>query len=105
MPDVRPIDANALVSAFNTDLQAAMISWSTDLLQALIIEIEEAPTLDYAPVRHGEWKLFGEKPITIRVDEWVVCSECNRDFMRITGIWFNYCPYCGAKMDGGQHDH
>lgn len=100
MPEVRPIDANALdiidlpcYYGGNCDL---------DKIEEWVFN---APTLDYAPVRHGEWKLFGEKPITIRVDEWVVCSECNRDFMRITGIWFNYCPYCGAKMDGGQHDH
>lgn len=98
MAEVRPIDANALVSAFNTDLQTAMISWSTDLLQALIIEIEEAPILDYAPVMLGKWKYYHKQ-------NRAVCTACSfernldDDFGRAIS-----CPNCGARMDGGQHD-
>lgn len=114
MAKVRPIDANAMLAdeteAYN-NVQAKLdpnsmnykVNWAVH--QKLHMLLADTPTLDdYEPVRHGKWKLCSEKPITVKVDEWVVCSECNRDFMRFTGIWFNFCPYCGAKMDRGQHD-
>ncbi len=54
------------------------------------------------PVVHGRW-IFKHNPIEdpkgyfIRI----VCSECNLH----TGQKSNYCPNCGAKMDGGdQHE-
>ena len=57
--------------------------------------INNAPTADVAPVRHGRWECG--KP----------CPVCGED--RFKGldadIWADweppYCPNCGAKMDGG----
>lgn len=57
--------------------------------------IDNAPTADVAPVRHGRWECG--KP----------CPVCGED--RFKGldadIWADweppYCPNCGAKMDGG----
>lgn len=50
------------------------------------------------PVRHGRW-------IDIRVSSKDVpeieCSECR---CAIIGFESNYCPNCGAKMRGEQHD-
>ena len=49
---------------------------------------------DFAEVKHGEWYLHPDGSGT--------CSNCNRiqksvwDFDNIQ----NYCPNCGAKMDG-----
>ena len=40
------------------------------------------------PVRHGRWTVT---PIFIK------CSECGESFMLIPQ---NYCPNCGARMDG-----
>ena len=58
--------------------------------------IDNAPTADVAPVRHGRW-------IAIKVlNEWDKgqCSECRSIFN--SSVWgTNYCPNCGAKMDGG----
>lgn len=47
--------------------------------------IDDAPSEDVTPVRHGEW--FG-----------TVCTACGES----TSYYFNcdYCPNCGAKMDG-----
>lgn len=46
------------------------------------------PTADVAEVRHGKW-LDGKKNY--------ICSNCKSE----TGVVkFNYCPNCGAKMDG-----
>ena len=44
---------------------------------------------DVAPVQHGRWKRYGRN-----LGE---CSNCGE----IVNIRYNYCPNCGAKMDGG----
>ena len=57
--------------------------------------IENAPTADVVEVRHGVWRM--RKAIIF--DSELVgynCSECNTTWDTET----NYCPNCGAKMDG-----
>ena len=56
-----------------------------------------APTIEAKPVVHGRW--ISKNPHGY---EWIfVCSNCSY----IDGYPFNdrsnYCPNCGAKMDGG----
>ena len=54
--------------------------------------IKHAPSADVAPVRHGRWDAdMGG----------VWCSVCGE--YSEEGEW-DYCPYCGAKMDGGEDD-
>ena len=59
-------------------------------------EIEEMPIVDAVEVVHGHWIEC----------EGTVCSVCNKHFF-VDGPWAvanyraNYCPNCGAKMDGG----
>lgn len=55
---------------------------------------------DAVEVKHGQWELTESK-----LHFNVVCSNCNEDFYvykkgqyRIQNS--NYCPNCGAKMDG-----
>lgn len=53
----------------------------------------------FAPVVHGEWKLEWDaekdpKKYFIRI----VCSNCGLK----TGGKSNFCPKCGAKMNGGK---
>ena len=56
---------------------------------------EDAPTVDAAPVVHGRW---------IHKGAWhIECSECQYILAHI-GEAKNYCPNCGAKMDGGNED-
>ena len=62
--------------------------------------LNQFPAADVAPIRHGRW--IG---IPLCGSDDCECSEC--------GNWCNihvnlcgeaiqkYCPYCGAKMDGG----
>ena len=54
--------------------------------------INDAPTIEAEPVRHGRWEEY-------QVPHIVCCSECDWG----TGVQdkYNYCPNCGAKMDGG----
>ena len=55
--------------------------------------IEAIPAADVAPVRHGRWIKPTRVPDSM-LDE---CSLCGFDCGAYT---FNYCPNCGAKMDG-----
>lgn len=56
--------------------------------------INEQPTVDAEPVRHGHWiDCKGSDGKDYRK-----CSKCLHT-QNITGL-LNYCPICGAKMDG-----
>ena len=55
-------------------------------------EINSIPVADVAPVVHGRWKRYGKN-----LGE---CSECGE----VVAIRNNYCPNCGAKMDGCADD-
>ena len=48
-----------------------------------------------APVRHGRWELKRHKLFGNSYD--YVCSACGCDYALAE---YNYCPHCGAKMDG-----
>lgn len=76
------------------------------LLAAKVLrEASDAPVADVAPVRHGRWigidSSFwkpthrGDIPVFRKTYR---CSECRRR----TAIAENYCPNCGAKMDGAE---
>ena len=55
-------------------------------------DIEDAPAVDAAPVVRGEWMELHEE----NGHEVGTCSHC-----RHVRIVDNYCPNCGAKMNGG----
>ena len=50
---------------------------------------------DVAPVRHGRW-IPTEAPFMNECED---CSVCG--YRTVWGHRYNYCPNCGAKMDGG----
>ena len=62
--------------------------------------IDNIPTADVEEVRHGEW--------IIHEDDWFgdygECSKCGQSYVPLEGerLDWNYCPNCGAKMDGGR---
>ena len=58
--------------------------------------ILDAPAADVAPVRHGQWIEKEKYTFGIMYD----CSLCE-DRILDNGHPWNYCPNCGAKMDGG----
>ena len=53
------------------------------------------------PVRHAKWELIDEC-----VNEGVYCSNCHKKIYRAEyanqKVKSNYCPNCGAKMDGNE---
>ena len=56
------------------------------------------PAADVVPVVHGWWLHSGYDHLEV-----VKCSECNHEAFAIALYVCdgNYCPNCGAKMDGG----
>lgn len=60
--------------------------------------IEDAPAADVAPVRHGRWIEQEKYTFGVMYD----CSICC-DRILDNGHSWNYCPNCGAKMDGGDN--
>lgn len=80
----RPIDADALI-------EEALAEGAYGYVDAFQIAI--APTLDVAPVRHGQWETNSDKPDTL------ICSVCKCGFDMWKHDPHNFCPNCGAKMD------
>ena len=80
-------------------------SWSHGLeaKNRMVRLIEEQPTVDAEPVRHGRWMSFEEYCQKLGADPetytggWSFCSECEKPMRSYYG--WNYCPNCGAKMD------
>lgn len=102
---MRLIDADALLNDPNFLTVRRVdefdeIGESVSYLAVPVEYIEKAPTLDYAPVRRGEWKYFKTSEKTVHITDWLQCSVCGRMWDRPEGIKYNYCPSCGAKMDG-----
>ena len=57
-------------------------------------EVLRIPAADVAPVVHGEWVY----------DRWCEfkCSICGHWSNTLPRAQENYCPNCGARMDGGK---
>lgn len=82
--EIRPIDANALLGLAHNH-----VGGTVDCN-----DIARFPTLEYVPVKHGEWiedKLEYPEEVIFRYK----CSECGRTEL----VKEPYC-HCGAKMDG-----
>lgn len=54
-------------------------------------DIDEAPTIEAEPVRHGHWIDTGSG------QECSVCHEIQYGYDN----YRYYCPFCGAKMENG----
>lgn len=65
-------------------------------------DLEYLPTIEAEPVRHGRWIKYH----TDYGSKWN-CSVCCLPTIRVgIGISFEierfaFCPFCGARMDGG----
>ena len=55
--------------------------------------IDNLPTIDAVPVRHGQWETNSDRSDTL------ICSVCKCGFDMWKHDPHNFCPNCGAKMD------
>lgn len=61
--------------------------------------IRKQPASDVAPVKHGKWLYNGH----VCGDTAYKCSACGEIEWRTSCDRLKYCPFCGAKMDGGDN--
>ena len=71
----------------------------------VISDIKGMKAADVAPVVHGRW-IHSRYEDCSEQFELVKCSQCNHEAyaMAFYVRGGNYCPNCGAKMDGGDSD-
>ena len=95
MPEVRLIDANSLKHSRGIA--------GDEILHEII---DNQPTIEAEPVRHGRWIECDYKEIR-HGEIWtehragLCCSECRTAFQKKKMTYKQYCAACGAKMDGG----
>lgn len=81
-----------LVKYINSISTHLLNEWDT---LGVLDAIEKQKSVDAEPVRHGHWI-----PKSLRYRDLFArdyrCSECGADPIGTS----NYCPNCGAKMDG-----
>jgi hypothetical protein len=94
MPDVRLIDANAIVEKLQSYYESLSHDVYSELIRrdevsSCIAELINAPTIDAQPVKRGKWETKGG----------VHCTRCGwRPTGRICDLFTAYCAGCGAKM-------
>ena len=91
--DYIEINKNTFPTPFSKRLNGYMQGWN-DCLDSVL----QHKAADVAPVVHGEW-IKGEENSHRRIIE---CSHCKTGFVLDNSETNpNYCPNCGARMDGG----
>jgi len=104
---MRMIDADALKEIYtrNFDYENCIYDGST-----VVGNVDEAPTVDAVPVRHGTWiECKAKNIITGEVRLVRKCSECGSgyfiyDFLNSVDEIPNYCPHCGTDMRGRKEE-
>ena len=98
----RYIDADALIDNIpQADLSNDKKISKCGAIADMVLLVCDAPTIDVAPVVHGEWILVGTNEHDYETSVEEKCSLCGRYVYRYdTEPQDNFCPNCGAKMDG-----
>ena len=86
------IEKEHLKEAFNADLQNLQ-SLDEHTMNMILMEIDEAPAADVAPVVRAKW--IADMSTTLETTK---CSACRRVFQAYYHN-YQYCPRCGARMD------
>lgn len=62
--------------------------------------VRKIPAADVAEVIHSDWHTSTVRMSSIDV----TCRNCHRTEKISITNYFEYCPHCGAKMDGERKD-
>ena len=98
----RLIDANSVIKKIddyyhNSPFPHPGTTWLRGLELAVGLLLSE-PTVDAVEVVHGRWI----EPYR----QWVECSNCGTGYVKYEFIArANYCPNCGAKVDGDGNEN
>lgn len=99
------IERGTGVSIFRAKANMAVLMDAAPYFEKAAQMLEQLPAADVAPVVHGRWDDSGR--YTFPGGSTAV--RCNNCGCALTvseyhlNNW-NYCPVCGAKMDGGDSD-
>ena len=90
-------------------IEAVKHAWAKGLEPSQYIEA--LPSADVAPVVHGRWDEVdwvemesGGHELIRTPNAALRCSNCRNCFKKKLLWKNNYCPNCGAKMDGGNSE-
>ena len=75
----------------------------TDGYEEAVCTVEEFPAADVAPVVHGRWISWEEAGNYVPSPDRHECSTCHDAAQVLVNgleLLSDYCPSCGAKMDG-----
>ena len=94
------IEREALIKGFTSD--GCRFVYGNSTVKAIVSRIMVTPAADVAPVVHGEWveQVKIARKSNINPLYYYQCSLC--------GVYLakraNFCPNCGAKMDGERRE-
>ena len=75
--------------------------WDMDLRAVPVDAVENAPTIEAEPVRHGRWVNM----LIAKIDTTGDCTNCGQEAVwRTRNKPYAVCPNCGAKMQGGSDE-
>ena len=87
----RLIDADALKKKYEP-----YESFDGFPMEGLFFILDNAPTIEAEPVKRGKWI-----EINAAHADYLACSVCKSEYGGYSAADFDYCPNCGARMDGG----
>ena len=93
------IERHKVLAAIQSRKSPTRSQTQNEMLRTIRVDVNHIPAADVAPVVHGRW-IEGAENFTCgnHNAECSVChcnvswSGCDEDY--------NYCPNCGARMDG-----
>ena len=102
----RMIDADALkkeiLETYEYEYPTASGAFDEFVSRIVPNIISNAPTIDVETAVHGRWDDSQSEIIGGLYHKVRECSECGWTYDMV--IEFNYCPNCGARMDGDSND-
>lgn len=82
----------SLINDIVDDAESPIECVKENTLRCVADKVKDIPAADVRSERHGHW-------IT-RHDGLPFCSECDYNGLGYIALDLDYCPHCGAKMDG-----
>ena len=87
---------NLAMAGAETNREINHVSKRQELFKAVRAVVNTCPTID--PAKHGDWEYVRKNVASIS------CSVCGCHLCWVNAEKPNYCPYCGAKMDGDSNE-
>ena len=67
--------------------------------------LNSIPSADVQPVKHGQWEILFAEEISDCIADHCRCTKCGliHTFVDKHYNQYNWCPQCGARMDGDKN--